>query len=168
MLSISSTVTPVTSHLPSLLIHPSVSSTTIAHHSAAPSNSIPTAPSSSNLLPSALGNLKTRTIHLGDGTHVKFTANDVGPPPAISFTNKLPQLNHMWDDTSGYWDRNPVLVIEGVPIPIVYWKGVYAWLKSGGSLWKQGHWKRVKGSWCKWQVGRLIKDECLTMFLPFY
>ncbi|KAF8814126.1 hypothetical protein BYT27DRAFT_7082881 [Phlegmacium glaucopus] len=56
----------------------------------------------------------------------------------------------MWDDTSEYWDGHSVLVIKGVPIPIVYWKEVYARSKSGGS-WKQGHWKRAKGSWCEWK-----------------
>ncbi|KAF8813274.1 hypothetical protein BYT27DRAFT_7251107 [Phlegmacium glaucopus] len=100
--------------------------------------SSPTAPASNPNpnpvpVPSSGGKLKMRsqTIILGDGTqHVEFTADDVGPPPAISFTNNLPQLNRMWDDTSKYWDGHLVLVIKGVPIPIVYWK---------------------EGSWCEWK-----------------
>ena len=52
---------------------------------------------------------------------------------AISFANDLPQLNRMWDDTSEFLDGHLVLVIKGVAIPIVYWKEVYAQLKTGGS-----------------------------------
>ncbi|KAF8802225.1 hypothetical protein BYT27DRAFT_7261332 [Phlegmacium glaucopus] len=84
-------------------------------------------------VPSTGGKLKLRswTIILGDGTrHVEFTADNVGPPPAISFANDLPQLNRMWDDTSEYWDGHSVLVIKGVP---------------------HRHWKRAKGSWCEWK-----------------
>lgn len=94
---------------------------------------------------------RTRTIVLGNETCLEFTEQDVGPPPVISFANDLPRLNRMWDDTSANWDGHSVLVIKGIPIPIIYWKEVYARTKSGGS-WKSGHWKRVKGSWCEWKV----------------
>jgi hypothetical protein len=140
--------------LPSLLsIQPPIPSITIPHRNMAPPNPTPDAPLDLNPVPSPspIGNPKTRTILLGDGTRIEFTANDVGPPPAVSFANDLPQLNRMWDDTSAFWDGNSVLVIKGVPIPIVYWKEVYARSKLGGSSWKPGHWKRVKGSWCEWE-----------------
>lgn len=123
---------------------PTIPSTTIPHQNVAPPNPVPS--------PSPIGNLKTRTISLGDGTCVEFTANNVGPAPAVSFANDLPLLNRMWDDTSEFWDSYSVLIIKGIPIPVVYWKEVYARSKSGGSSWKPGHWKRVKGSWCEWEV----------------
>jgi hypothetical protein len=138
--------------LPSLLNiqpqPPNPSINTIPYQCMPPPNPIPL---SENLVPSFSPNPKTRTVVLGDGTCVEFTANYVGPAPAILFANDLPQLNRMWDDTSGFWDGHSVLIIKGVPIPIVYWKEVYARSKSGGLSWKPGHWKRVKGSWCEWE-----------------
>jgi hypothetical protein len=141
--------------LPLLLSIP-LSSTTIPHQSMAPPNPVPSPspiPHQNMAPPSSVPSpLKTRTISLGDGTRVEFTANDIGPAPAISFANDLPRLNRMWDDTSEFWDGHSVLVIKGVPIPIVYWKEVYARSKAGGLSWKPRHWKRVKGSWCEWEV----------------
>ena len=77
---------------------------------------------------------RTRSITFANGTQLEFHANDVGPPPAISFADDLGLLNAMWDDTPGHWGGCSVLNIKGMPIPIVYWKDVYAWSKSGG--WK--------------------------------
>ncbi|KDR69977.1 hypothetical protein GALMADRAFT_271748 [Galerina marginata CBS 339.88] len=102
------------------------------------------APSSSN------GKVATRTITLGNGTCLEFAASDVGPAPAISFANDLPQLNRMWDDTSKHWGGHSALIIKGCHIPIVYWKAVYARSKSAG-CWKPGQWKRAKGSWSAWK-----------------
>ena len=137
--------------LPSLLnIQPPIPSiNTIPHQCMLLPNPIPL---SKNPVPSSSPNSKMRTIILGDGKCIKFMADDVGPALAISFVNDLPQLNRMWDDTSEFWDGHLVLIIKGVPIPIVYWKEVYVWLKTGGSSWKPGHWKRVRGSWCEWEV----------------
>lgn len=114
-----------------------------------PHSTPPTAPFAPS--PTAPSDAKpTRTIVLGHGQCVEFTAHDVGPPPAVSFANDLPQLNRMWDDTSKHWDGHSVLTIKGTPIPIVYWKEVYARSKSG--VWKPGHWKQVKGRWSEWKV----------------
>jgi hypothetical protein len=92
----------------------------------------------------------TRSIMFTNGTRLQFCADDVRPPPAISFADDLRLLNKMWDDNPTYWGGNSVLNIKGVPIPIVYWKEVYARSKSGG--WKPGQWKQVKGSWFEWKV----------------
>ncbi|KAF8815090.1 hypothetical protein BYT27DRAFT_7249457 [Phlegmacium glaucopus] len=98
----------------------------------------------------------TRSITFGNGTRLEFCADDVRPPPAISFADDLWLLNEMWDDTPAYWGGHSVLNIKGVPIPIAYWKEVYARSKSGG--WKPGQWKQVKGSWFEWKV--IVKRWC--------
>lgn len=81
---------------------------------------------------------------------LSFHADDVRPPPAISFADNLRLLNEMWDDTPGHWGGHSVLKIKGVPIPIVYWREVYARSKSGGL--KPNQWKQLKGSWFEWKV----------------
>ena len=98
----------------------------------------------------------TRSITFANGTWLEFRADDVRPPPAISFADDLRLLNAMWDDTPGHWGGHSVLNIKGVPIPIVYWKEVYARSKSGG--WKPSQWKQVKGSWFEWKVSIIHKD----------
>jgi len=92
----------------------------------------------------------TRSITFANGTWLEFHADDVRPPPAVSFADDLRLLNEMWDDTPGHWGGHSALNIKGVPIPIVYWKEVYARSKSGG--WKPNQWKQVKGSWFEWKV----------------
>jgi hypothetical protein len=98
----------------------------------------------------------TRSITFANGTWLEFHADDVRPPPAISFADNLRLLNEMWDDTPGHWGGRSVLNIKGVPIPIVYWKEVYARSKSGG--WKPRQWKQVKGSWFEWKVSIIHND----------
>ena len=89
-------------------------------------------------------NLKsTRSITFANGTWLEFHSDDVKPPPVISFADDLQLLNAMWDDTPGHWGGHSVLNIKGVPIPIVYWREVYARSKLGG--WKPKQWNQVKG-----------------------
>lgn len=106
----------------------------------------------------SLENSATRKLKLGDGTCIEFTADEAGPPPAISFADNLPGLNRMWDDRSGNWDGQSALVIKGIPIPIVYWRAVYGRLKSekSGKAWKVGDWKKLKRSWSEWKVSFLF------------
>ena len=101
----------------------------------------------------------TRSITLGNGTVVSFTADDVPPPPAISFASRedIFLLNRMWDDTSAFWGGSSVLEIKGVPIPIVYWKAVYSQRMKGRNgkgdpTWKPRQWKAVKGHYFNWRV----------------
>ena len=113
--------------------------------------------------PSSISNSKqamTRSITFANGKWLEFRADDVRPPPAITFADDLRLLNEMWDDTPGHWGGHSALNIKGVPIPIVYWKEVYARSKSGG--WKPNQWKQVKGSWFEWKVGLSMKAyECI-------
>jgi hypothetical protein len=51
---------------------------------------------------------------------ITFAAKDVPPPPTTTFTDNIPCLNSMWDDTSMYWDQDSVLKILGDPIAFVY------------------------------------------------
>jgi hypothetical protein len=108
------------------------------------------APSATNASSTSNSKMKTRSITFADGSWLEFHADDVRPPPAISFADDLRLLNAMWDDTPGQWGGHSALNIKGVPVPIVYWKDVYARSKSGG--WKPSQWKQVKGSWFEWKV----------------
>ena len=99
--------------------------------------------------------MKTWSITFANGTCLEFHAGDVKPPPAVSFADNLGLLNEMWDDMPGHWGGRFALNIKGVPIPIVYWKEVYARSKSGG--WKPNQWEQVKGSWFEWKVSLSTK-----------
>ncbi|KJA28489.1 hypothetical protein HYPSUDRAFT_155771 [Hypholoma sublateritium FD-334 SS-4] len=101
----------------------------------------------------------TRSVTLGNGTIVSFTADDVPPPPAISFASRedISLLNRMWDDTSPFWGGLSVLEIKGVPIPIIYWKAVYSQRMKGRNgrgdpTWKPRQWKAVKGHYFNWRT----------------
>ncbi|KAG2029249.1 hypothetical protein BDR03DRAFT_881359 [Suillus americanus] len=50
----------------------------------------------------------------------------------------------MWDDTSPYWEQESVLMIEGCPIPIVYWPDVYRYGKYS-------QWQGSKSQWTGWR-----------------
>lgn len=150
--------TAVTASLPEAATHSAAPSSTSLNTGLMPSNPTDPPPRSNltaapytTLTPRSSRKPKTRTIVLGDGRHVDFTANDVGVAPAISFAEDLPQLNRMWDDTSKYWDGHSVLRIKGIPIPIVYWRQVYGRTKAGAPL-KPGQWQHTKGSWREWKV----------------
>ncbi|KAH9479417.1 hypothetical protein JR316_0008007 [Psilocybe cubensis] len=94
-----------------------------------PCLSVPGSSSTEPVSPS-WSNFPTRTLTLGTGVEL--------------------YLNRMWDDTSPFWDNNSALVIKGHPIPIVYWKQVYARSKTGS--WMPGQWKLIKGHWCQWKA----------------
>ncbi|KAF8240059.1 hypothetical protein L208DRAFT_1234834, partial [Tricholoma matsutake] len=90
-----------------------------------PSNSLLiSAPVPTNTYQCTAGD-KTRTLLLSDGHSITFTAQDVPPPPMTTFTDNIPCLNSMWDDTSMYWDQDSVFRILGHPIALVYWPIVY-------------------------------------------
>jgi len=86
-----------------------------------------------------------RTLSFSNGVVLEFTEEDIPNPPAVSFAENLPLLNQMWDDTPPHWQRNSVLVIRGIPIPIVYWKKIYSRL--------HGEWKGLKSNWSLWKAG---------------
>jgi hypothetical protein len=85
------------------------------------------------------------TLILSDGTSLVFTEDDVPDPPTTTFTDDIPWLNQMWDDTSTYWNRDLVLKILGHPIPIDHWPEVYKW-------WKWGNWDVIKSNYVDWKV----------------
>ena len=95
----------------------------------------------------------SRTLVLGNGTSLVFTEEDVPDPPTTSFTDNIPRLNRMWDDTSIYWDDDSVLKILGHPIPVVRWPDVY-------KRWKRGDWDVIKSNYIDWKVN-------LVCALPF-
>jgi hypothetical protein len=74
-----------------------------------------------------------------------FTSQDVPPPPTTTFTDNIPRLNSMWDDTSMYWDQDSVLRILGHPIALVYWPIVY-------TRWRAGDWDTLKTHYGHWKV----------------
>ncbi|KAG1883400.1 hypothetical protein F4604DRAFT_1920608 [Suillus subluteus] len=87
---------------------------------------------------------ETHHLKLGDGTKVSFVVNNVPDPVAVTFKENIPRLNAMWDDTSPYWKEESVLMIEGRPIPIVYWSDVYHYGKYG-------QWQGTKSQWTGWR-----------------
>ena len=95
---------------------------------------------------------KMRTLRLGNGYVIAFTAQDVPPPPTTTFTDNIPRLNSMWDDTSMYWDQDSVLKILGHPIALVYWPIIY-------TRWKAGDWDTLKTQFGHWKV-------CYLLILP--
>jgi hypothetical protein len=88
---------------------------------------------------------KTRTLLLGNGHSIMFTAQDVPPPPTTTFMDDIPRLNSMWDDTSTHWAQDSVLKIQGHPIALVYWPIVY-------TRWRSGDWDTLKTQFGHWKV----------------
>jgi len=88
---------------------------------------------------------ETRYLKLGDGTEVSFAVSSIPDPIAVTFTQDIPRLNAMWDDTSPHWGGESVLMMEGHPIPIVYWPDVYRYGKCG-------QWRGTKSRWTDWRV----------------
>ncbi|KAG2358109.1 hypothetical protein BDR07DRAFT_1489869 [Suillus spraguei] len=104
-----------------------------------------TAPSSdSESVAHTVDKSETCCLKLGDGTEVSFVLDDVPDPVAITFNQDIPRLNAMWDDTSPHWGKESVLMIEGRPIPIVYWPYVYHYSKYG-------QWQGTKSQWTGWR-----------------
>lgn len=95
-----------------------------------------------------------RVITLADGSILRFTANQVPAPPAVTFVaSDILTLNGMWDDTSPHWSGESALTVNGTPIPIIYWKQVYSSRARGaGSSWKPGQWKALKTHVSNWRV----------------
>jgi len=86
-----------------------------------------------------------RVLTFGNGGGVlEFMEGDIPTPPVILFAENLALLNQMWDDAPSHWQGNSVLVICGVPIPIVYWKNIYSRL--------HGEWKGLKSNWSLWKA----------------
>ncbi|KAG1781313.1 hypothetical protein EV702DRAFT_1193492 [Suillus placidus] len=83
-------------------------------------------------------------LKLGDGTEVSFAVSSIPDPVAVTFMHNISRLNAMWDDTSYYWKGESVLMIEGRPIPIVYWPDVYRYGKCG-------QWYGTKSRWTDWR-----------------
>ncbi len=95
-----------------------------------------------------------RAITLANGSTIRFTADQVPAPPAVTFVaSDIQALNGMWDDTSPHWTGGSALIVNGTPIPIIYWKQVYSSRARGaGSLWKPGQWKALKTHVSNWRV----------------
>ena len=87
-------------------------------------------------------------LTFSNGLVLEFVEADIPIPPAVSFAENLALLNQMWDDTPPHWQGNSVLIIRGVPIPIVYWKKIYSRL--------HGEWKGLKSNWSLWKVGPFL------------
>ena len=101
---------------------------------------------------------KTRTLLLGNGQTITFTAQDVPPPPTTTFTDNIPRLNSMWDDTSMYWDQDSVLRILGHPIALVYWPIVY-------TRWRAGDWDTLKTQFGHWKVRYFFYSPANLIFI---
>ena len=55
---------------------------------------------------------------------IEFFNSDIPDPPALSFTNKLPYLNHLWDESLEL-PMEYVLSLCGHGILIVYWTDIF-------------------------------------------
>jgi hypothetical protein len=111
--------------------------------------------------------IPTRTITLGDKTEITFTAADVRAPPIITFVHDIAGLNCMWDDTTSNWDGVSPLIINGRPIPLVYWRDIYKSSRKRGEHWKEGQWRGTKGKWFKWRVSYTLSISALTDSVVF-
>ena len=110
-----------------------------------------------------------RAINLANGSTLRFTADQVPAPPAVTFVaSDIQALNGMWDDTSPHWSGESALIVNGTPVPIIYWKQVYSSrVRGAGSSWKPGQWKALKMHVSNWRVS--IEAQCQNILLiKFY
>ena len=101
----------------------------------------------------ALSTAVYRSLKLNK-TVITYTQADVPDPVAVSFSNNIPRLNRMWDDTSAHWDGQSVLTIVGQPIALVYWPEVFRYGKK-----KQ--WQGTKAKWFEWKVRLSIESPVM-------
>jgi hypothetical protein len=96
-------------------------------------------------------------LRLGNGTMLCFSKQSVPDPPSIKFSDDIPQLMRMWDDSSAEWDPvQAVLHIQGQPIALKHWHDVY-------SYGKPGQWAGTKKIWANWQVSLPLFSLCDMM-----
>ena len=108
-------------------------------------------------------------ITLANGSTLHFTADQVPVPPAVTFiASDIQALNGMWDDTSPHWSGESALIVNGTPVPIIYWKQVYSsHVRGAGSSWKPGQWKALKTHVSNWRVS--VKTRCQnSLLIRFY
>lgn len=68
----------------------------------------------------------------------------------------------MWDDTTSHWKGSSVLVIQGHPIAITYWREIYSYAKS-----KKNQWKGTKAKWFEWKVRLAISGKAHALTPSF-
>ncbi|KIK62865.1 hypothetical protein GYMLUDRAFT_84290 [Collybiopsis luxurians FD-317 M1] len=106
----------------------------------------------------------TKILGLGDGTELRFTADDVPDPLAISFARDIAQLGRVWDDTHPSF--NPAectLKIKGHAIALRYWPICYGYSHNS-------RWEGLKKVWNEWKhvAERFLESSAENFWAEFW
>ncbi|KAJ6545133.1 hypothetical protein B0H10DRAFT_2033346 [Mycena sp. CBHHK59/15] len=111
---------------------------------------------------SSNGDVRTRTLAMAFSKYITFQESDIPDPPAVSYAKNIEGLLLVWDDRSASWSGSSPLIINTVPIPLIYWPTVYKY-------WKGTQWEGVKKMWFDWKtlvhcMSQTSKDEFWARF----
>ncbi|KAJ4486413.1 hypothetical protein C8R41DRAFT_921285 [Lentinula lateritia] len=91
---------------------------------------------------------KVYVITIGFGKIVRFKESELSEPPSITFATNISRLDRVWDDERPNWDPEDcgkrLLSINGIPIALRYWRGVFSGKKSSV-------WASLKKIWSEWK-----------------
>lgn len=85
------------------------------------------------------------TLAMRDRT-VTIPSADIPDPPPLHCHGNIELINAIWDDDPTTWNRSSPLRINGISIPLVYWRALYSYRRS-----KQ--WSVLKQRWSEYKVG---------------
>ncbi|KAK0213651.1 hypothetical protein IW262DRAFT_1466981 [Armillaria fumosa] len=100
--------------------------------------------------------VRERVLRLANSQPLVYTEASLPENPPTRFGNHLNRLIPCWSDENPYYQKplDPYypIVLNGVPIPIKYWKEMYL---------RNGQWSLLKSPWMKWKYV-MEKYEALT------
>ncbi|KAF8426833.1 hypothetical protein L210DRAFT_3185402 [Boletus edulis BED1] len=80
--------------------------------------------------------------------NLTFAEDEVGQLPMFRFAGGMQgikDINIRWDDDPQHWRGNSYIHLHGLPIPMVYWRDIYA-----GRFPKM--WSSMKSQWSKYKI----------------
>lgn len=91
------------------------------------------------------------TLAMKDHT-ITIPSADIPDPPPLYSHGSIEFINGIWDDNPATWNHSSPLRINGISIPLVYWRAIYSYRRS-----KQ--WSGLKQRWSEFRVRHSVYRE---------
>ncbi|KAK0194668.1 hypothetical protein F5146DRAFT_999018 [Armillaria mellea] len=109
--------------------------------------------------------VQNRVLHLADGQELVYSEAVLPVEPPTQYGNTMGRLISVWSNETPYYQipEDPFypIKVNGIPIPIKYWKDMY--LRSSNRQWEQ-----MKSPWMKWKFVMEIYELDPTEFRRHY
>lgn len=93
-----------------------------------------------------VGSKEPYVIELGLGVHLAYYESDFREPPSLTGLVSSPaHLLEVWDDRFSTGNREPPLVVRGIPVAVKHWQSFY-------SKFEKKRWKDMKQTWGSYKV----------------